>query len=1186
MNMDRSRFLFGFAILVACLCGLGLAPGDARAAWVSLGGAEGSGVDVQVLESEADRTVLEVTVPGFDAEPIEIEGGVYYRIVLEGASHLLEAGDPELPHLCRSVLIPDRQRMEVRILEAEYSEFEGMPVVPSKGNLPRTIDPADVPYTFGPAYAADGWVPEQAVLPREPYILRDYRGLVVDVAPFQAKPLTGLLRVARRMVVEVVAVGPGIVNTIDRTEPPAAIAAEFADLYRRHFVNWGRERYTPVEEVGGMLVIAYDDFRPALDPLVEWKNQQGIATEMVDISSIGNNQTAIGNLIRQRYLDQGIAFVLLVGDAAQVAPYMNGSNESDPSYSLIVGNDNYPDLFVGRFSAETIAHAETQALRTLAYEKTPMAGADWYHKGTGIASNQGPGDDGEYDNQHQDVIRGKLLAYGYTHVDQIYDPYGTAAQVTTALNAGRSTVNYTGHGSETSWGSTGFSNTHVNALTNDWMLPFITSVACVNGDFGGRTCFAEAWLRATNGGSPTGAIGAYMSSINQSWNPPMCAQDEFIDLIVNDEMRTYGALCFNGSCQMMDEYGANGVSEFKAWHLFGDPSLLVRTKTPQPLTVQHNGSLLIGQDSYGVLVVGVEGARCALYAGGVLYGAAVTGPGGSATIPLDPPPSEPGTLTLTVTGVNKIPAIEAVEVIPPDGPFLVFSDCEVIDDRADNDGICDAGEVNGLRLVLANVGVEAATGIVAVLGTEDPYITVTSAAQAFEEIPADSTGACLEPFVIEIDPMAPDGHNALFTVSIQSEQGEWDAGFTLPIQAPVLVSGGFLVDDSSPGGDGDGTPDPGETFFVQLTLPNAGHSDAKGLTGVLSCMHPAVLVHDNEGVCLNAPAGGAGIVSAFTIELRPECPSPAQLDFHLSLSSESGFTAAVSYELSVGAFTDDVEQDRGWTLGAPDDDATTGMWERVDPIGTWYNGQPVQPEDDHTADPGTICFVTGNGSVGGAAGEADVDGGKTTLLSPVFDLSNAISATVEYWRWYTNNLGNNPGADVWLVQATGNGVDWVSLEETTESANWWTLHSFALEEHIPLTAHVQLRFIASDYGAGSLVEAAVDDFSLAAVRLPVTGAEESSAILRSGLVSCSPNPFNPRARIVLRSAVQGEVDLALYDVTGRRMRTLLGGTAAAGEHAVLFDGRDDEGRALPSGIYFVRLSTDEVLEVRQITLLK
>jgi hypothetical protein len=108
-------------------------------------------------------------------------------------------------------------------------------------------------------------------------------------------------------------------------------------------------------------------------------------------------------------------------------------------------------------------------------------------------------------------------------------------------------------------------------------LPFVFSVACVNGNFTGSTCFAESWLRATNGSTnnPTGAIGFYGSSINQSWDPPIQVQDEFNNLLINEDYITFGALCYNASCSMIDDYGVSGETMFLTWHIFGDPSIEV-----------------------------------------------------------------------------------------------------------------------------------------------------------------------------------------------------------------------------------------------------------------------------------------------------------------------------------------------------------------------------------------------------------------------------------------------------------------------------------------------------------------------------------------------------------------------------------------------------------------------------------
>ncbi len=175
---------------------------------------------------------------------------------------------------------------------------------------------------------------------------------------------------------------------------------------------------------------------------------------------------------------------------------------------------------------------------------------------------------------------------------------------------------------------------------------------------------------------------------------------------------------------------------------------------------------------------------------------------------------------------------------------------------------------------------------------------------------------------------------------------------------------------------------------------------------------------------------------------------------------------------------DDMESDSGWTVGAAGDNATAGFWTRVDPNGVWNGAVLVQPEDDATPAPGVMCWITGNDPPGSAQGTDDVDGGRTTLLSPWYDLSGHSGVNLTYKRWYTNDTGNSPGLDVWRVEATGNGTEWVTLESTTASNRTWLSVAFPLGDHIPLTSTVRLRFIAEDLSPGSVVEAGVDDLLL------------------------------------------------------------------------------------------------------------
>ncbi len=552
--------------------------------WGSLAASADESVQIRVLEDTGSRIVLSYRFEGFKENPLTIDGQSFVELGLGREALLKRTGEPALPHVCRSVLIPDDADMAVRVVESRCYDVPDVAVAPSKGFLPRSVNPDDVPYTFGDVYASDAFYPGALVSLRSPHILRDHRGVVAEVFPFQWNPVSRILRVYTEITIEVYQTGPGTENILERV-PGRSPCRAFEQIYPYHFVNYRQsDRYAPLDEAGGMLIIVHDPWVANIQPLADHKTSIGIDTTVVPVSTIGNNATSIRNYIQNVYNAGDLAFVLLVGDSAQVATPSASGGAADPTYAKVAGSDDYPDIFVGRFSAETAAHVDTQVQRTIQHEMLPATAQDWYWRAVGIASSEGgagQGDDNESDIQHMNNIRAELLGYNYTLVNQIYDPGASASSVTTALNAGRGLVNYTGHGSTTSWGTTGFSNTNVNALNNAGMLPFICSVACVNGDFAGKTCFAEAWLRATRGGQPSGAVAVYMSSINQLWAPPMEAQDEFNHVLATEQYVTFGGLCFAGSCSMIDKYGSGGVSTFNTWHIFGDPSLrVVGTVTP------------------------------------------------------------------------------------------------------------------------------------------------------------------------------------------------------------------------------------------------------------------------------------------------------------------------------------------------------------------------------------------------------------------------------------------------------------------------------------------------------------------------------------------------------------------------------------------------------------------------------
>lgn len=221
-----------------------------------------------------------------------------------------------------------------------------------------------------------------------------------------------------------------------------------------------------------------------------------------------------------------------------------------------------------------------------------------------------------------------------------------------------------------------------------------------------------------------------------------------------------------------------------------------------------------------------------------------------------------------------------------------------------------------------------------------------------------------------------------------------------------------------------------------------------------------------------APLAG----DTFTAKLTP-APCSSVVEFYFSAQMTGGATyeeASMASPFSAVPVTDitvlmddNFETDLGWTVTST---ASEGMWERGAPAQGGVRGDPATDYDGSGQ-----CFVTGNGV------DEDIDDGTTTLISPTFDLSGG-DAEISYARWLDNTFGASPNEDVMEVFVSNdNGASWV-LAETVgpveEAAGGWYTHSFPVADFVSPTAQMKVRFVVGDLGSGSVVEAAVDAFSV------------------------------------------------------------------------------------------------------------
>jgi len=871
----------------------------------------------KVLSSDIQTTVIEFKLDDFNLVPVQTQNGIMYLARLENGASILKQGAPDIHKVSRSIIIPDNADMKIEILSSKFTDYENISIAPSKGNLSRLINPTNVPYELGSEYSQDAFFPSTITNLQNPYILKNLRGQTVDFYPIQYNPIQKILRVFSEITIKVYAEGESGVNVLQRKSGQQLISREYENIYDGHFLNFSSDnRFDYIDDHGNMLVISYFSFMEEMQPFVDWKNRKGVPIEMVNVSDIGTSSSAIEEYVENYYLENGLTFLLLVGDAAQIpTPSISGS-ASDPSYGFIEGNDSYAEVIVGRFSGSTPAHIATQVQRSIEYERFPTHNAEWYDNAMGVASNQGPGWGGLSDDDFNDMLWNDILSdFTYDSYQYSYDGSGgSVSQGMGVINSGVSLINYTGHGSQGSWGNgSALSTSNVNSLTNNDMLPFIISVACNNGEFNTTNeCFGESWLRATNNAEPAGGVGFYGSTISMSWEPPMHGQYA-MNLILTESYeghitRSMGGIATNGCLYMNDAQGSSGQNETNYWTLFGDPSLELRTDQPTVLNVSHDGAIVVGQNELVVNTPGLDNALVAISKDNLLLAYAYS-ENGNAAINLENIDLLPGDYDLVVTSFNAFPYESTVSVITPEGPYITFDSYIINDEGAggNDNGLAEFDETITLSLQANNVGIGNAHNVSAQVAIDDPYISLGNDNVILGDIYAgeSSSASSIE---LSIAHNVPDGHSANFNVFFSSDEGGWEGNFNIPIHAPALTVSNPLFSDAG----GDGVWDAGESINVVVLLNNEGSADHYMYPGVgLTENSPdASISDDGEFFWFYGIESGTSVPADFTVTASENADMGTEVTFtafasELNCEENCIESESITFTFTIGLPIDD-----------------------------------------------------------------------------------------------------------------------------------------------------------------------------------------------------------------------------------------------------------------------------------------
>jgi len=1018
---------------------------------------------------------IRLTVGSLEFIPVSTEKGGFTLIRADGLNRSFNVGEPNLPVANRLLSIPYGCEVTVTIEEMTTEEISladlgiAAPIIPAQPSLSKSMQPEDMPFEFNEAvYETDEYYARPLATADVLGTMRSLRIARIEAAPLAYNPVTNILRVCTDMTLRVDYLHPDWETT--RTAWQKHYSPAFEPVYSRiaDYEPMSATKDTLTEYPIKYVIISDRMFEAQLQPLIDWKTKKGFIVETYYTDEIGTSNTSIKNHIAGLYQagspsDPAPTFVLLVGDAQQIQPFDGyaGDHITDLYFCEFTG-DNLPEIFYGRFSAQTTAQLQPQIDKTLEYERYEMPDPGYLAEVTLIA-----GVDGTYAITHGNgqINYGTTYYFNAEHgiipntwLYPASSGSGVNTQIIQTINEGLSLANYTAHCGHDNWSNPYITTGDVQNFANDHKYLLGIGNCCLSNTFGtdyASPCFGEVWMRLEN----RGGIGYIGGSNSTYWDEdywwgvgygPVIGSGPTYEQTglgvydglfhdhgepISDHYVTNAAISYAGNLAVSQSTSSKKTYYWEIYHLMGDPSVMTYLGVPAVNNVLHPDAVLLTDNS--ITVTADVGSYVGISVDGEYYGSGYVDARGEVTIQLESF-TQPCTADIVVTGQNKQPYIATIEVITPSGPYCIYNSEDIDDVSGGNgNGLIDYGESITLGVGIKNVGPDPAVNVIAVLTTSDPYVTLTDDSELFGDIPGENGVAYIaDAFTFDVSPDIPDGHQIVFSLTMtDASDSVWVSEFSLPVYAPVLEYVTVAIDDGS--GNGNGVFDPGETVSLTVSVQNAGGGQADAVTGVLSEEDVYVSVSDAAGTFGVIDPGTSGDNGSDVFEASADggCPRGHEVTFTVTLGAVNGYESVVTFPVIIGDrvvfFADDFSFDQGWTGLGGSGEWTIGA--ATGGAGGDSYGNP-DPATDHspTGDNG----VLGNDLTPGTGGDYNSGLGTTYwVTSPVIDCGDFNGVQLGFYRW----LGVEGGSyDHAYVEVNG-GSGWTTIFEdsaTIDESSW------------------------------------------------------------------------------------------------------------------------------------------------------
>ncbi len=883
--------------------------------------------EAKIESRQNDGVLISLSLSYITTKEVDTEMGTFVSLSSKNLTKTYNTGNPEIPVYSKLLEIPLGAKVTVKVVSYTEEVIDlgergiQQKISPAQPSISKSDDPASIPFHYNKkVYDSDSFINGKITDFEEIGLLRHIRLGRVIINPIQYNPKTNTLKILNNIKVHIIFENADPVRT---KQQKSKYSSPYFGTIRGVINNISSKEFltnTPVTYV----IVSDPMFQETLQPFIEWKRLRGfhVIEAYTNDSEVGTTTTSIKAYLKSLYEHppEGVnppSFGLIVGDHEQI-PAFSGSATIDDHvsdlYYFEYTNDFLPDVYYGRFSAQSVEQLQPQINKTLEYEKFLIEDPGYLTNQVlvaGVDGNFAPSHGNghiRYAHQYYSNEDNGINAYTYLYQNAQESTTGISSEQSAAsasilekIGNGVSLANYTAHCSPSGWGDPSFSTYQIESLANDGKFGVWIGNCCQSSSFNEDECFAEAALRAEN----KGAIGYLGGSNSTYWDEDYYygvgtgtvvenpvyedfgpgAYDGFFHTQANETndvskwFVTQGQINVAGNLAVEASSSPRKRYYWEIYHLMGDPSLTPYLWVPETMEVSVNPSVII----LGISSLSIQAApyaQAALSFNSKLISVGIADENGNLDLTFNPNEITPGEATLIVTAQNYEPYTTNIPVTPADKPYLIV-------DAFTTSVSPDYGQNVDLNIVLKNLSNEpyTASDVVATISSTSEYTSITNGSLDAGTIDYNQSSAFENAFSIKIANNVPDQTPLLFTIDITGKYNgrdyNWSQNITIKANAPNFEITTFSIDDND-----EGIPsilDPNETANLIVSVKNTGHAAAHNINATLTSSSDYIVINTLEPQIIQSLAVGEESDVLFSVTVSEETPTETEVAFNLNI---------------------------------------------------------------------------------------------------------------------------------------------------------------------------------------------------------------------------------------------------------------------------------------------------------------